>query len=1158
MKHTVALPLLAAQSITLSLALAAGLVAGDEEPRGPDASLAKARALLSAAEYSEAEFELRRIAETQKKVAPPSANYAATLDLLGELHTALADYVQAEDSFRDAAALFKKMPGQSVAYANTLTHWAKAAQLRADYPAAARLINESIAVLAKAKLQKSTDYGKALVVLADLQWARGMRAQARDSYSRAIEIFEANSRSESPECTRAQNNLGLLERSSNSEDAEKRIRAALATRKRLCGEHHPDYAHSLNSLAILLQSQGKSSEAEPLLRQALEIRRETLGEIHPEYASTVNALANLYRERGDYVRAEPEARRAAEICQRALGSRHPYYASALNNLALVYMAEASFADAEGAFSKALGIYDAVLGRTHPFRTALLHNLADLYAAEGDHLRARRLLDEEGQARRDSATRDPREYTSWLVGRARLLHKERKFADAETLLRQTLDWLKKVRGAELDRAVVLEELALLNLATAKLGKDAATKNKGYRAADVQLKQVLEIRRRLLGTVHPDYATALEHQARLYRALDYFADAETRYQIVFELRKKALGASHPGCVAALADLAYTRRAQGKEAAAAADYKQALGIIRKHLSMTATAQTQQQQLAMLHSARQYLDEYLSLMIGRPVPRDELYAEMLAWKGTVSRRQQMLRTMRRAIEEESPEIAGLHQELEAAARQLAQLSHAGPRAGDETAHGHESDLLVEKVDRLQRELAAKSADYRRDVESQTRTPDDLRNALPPDVALVDLLEYWHLPELGNSKPPVKPERRLIAFVVRRGSPTELIELGPANAIERAVKEWIEGIEGSGKKDTGSRLRQLLWTPLESHVSDAETVLISPDGASAWLPWAALPAKEPGKFLIESQSFVMLPVPQMLPDMLASDAASSIEVPTLLVVGDIDYRASPGKAAVASAKRSAMRGHGADFRYTWGRLAATQAEMTQVADSFAQAYPDAPAVLPLRGSDATEEAVRASAPEHRFLHFATHGFFAPPQLVTAARGLTSAGLAPGDRAARSIAASFHPGLLSGIVLAGANHPKTLDEDDGILTALEIEQLGLSDVKLVTLSACQTGIGSTVSGEGLLSLQRAFQVAGANSVLASLWRVDDAQTARLMGSFYDNLWRKKLSRAEALRRAQAEMLNDKVLSGKQRGMEFSTPRQGKIQRLSPFYWAAFVLSGDWR
>ena len=85
----------------------------------------------------------------------------------------------------------------------------------------------------------------------------------------------------------------------------------------------------------------------------------------------------------------------------------------------------------------------------------------------------------------------------------------------------------------------------------------------------------------------------------------------------------------------------------------------------------------------------------------------------------------------------------------------------------------------------------------------------------------------------------------------------------------------------------------------------------------------------------------------------------------------------------------------------------------------------------------------------------------------------------------FHPGLLSGLALAGANRPPEPGQDDGILTALEVAELDLSGVEMVTLSACQTGLGQSAGGEGLLGLQRAFQVAGAHAVVASSLGCDD-------------------------------------------------------------------------
>ena len=115
-------------------------------------------------------------------------------------------------------------------------------------------------------------------------------------------------------------------------------------------------------------------------------------------------------------------------------------------------------------------------------------------------------------------------------------------------------------------------------------------------------------------------------------------------------------------------------------------------------------------------------------------------------------------------------------------------------------------------------------------------------------------------------------------------------------------------------------------------------------------------------------------------------------------------------------------------------------------------------------------------------------------------------------------------------------------------------MELAVLSACETGLGRIAGGEGLLGLQRSFQVAGTRSVVASLWKVEDASTSTLMGLFYENRWAKGLESLEALRQAQLSMLNNEG-----RGVRIKRQEtQLANERTPPFQWAAFVLSGDWR
>jgi CHAT domain-containing protein len=111
-------------------------------------------------------------------------------------------------------------------------------------------------------------------------------------------------------------------------------------------------------------------------------------------------------------------------------------------------------------------------------------------------------------------------------------------------------------------------------------------------------------------------------------------------------------------------------------------------------------------------------------------------------------------------------------------------------------------------------------------------------------------------------------------------------------------------------------------------------------------------------------------------------------------------------------------------------------------------------------------------------------------------------------------------------------------------------------------LGQSGGGEGLLGLQRAFQTAGAHSVLAGLWKVPDRATQALMTRFYANLWQKKMSRLDALREAQRWMIREGTkMPGGLRGLDVSADGPQQVEasgQLPPFYWAAFVLSGDWR
>jgi CHAT domain-containing protein len=202
------------------------------------------------------------------------------------------------------------------------------------------------------------------------------------------------------------------------------------------------------------------------------------------------------------------------------------------------------------------------------------------------------------------------------------------------------------------------------------------------------------------------------------------------------------------------------------------------------------------------------------------------------------------------------------------------------------------------------------------------------------------------------------------------------------------------------------------------------------------------------------------------------------------------------------------------------------------------PGVTLLTGSQATENALK-QLQSPKILHIATHGFFLNNVPLVAPPDFSGSLFQEGafNQIPPTSGNTENPLLRSGIALAGFN-PRQSGSEDGVLTALEAAGLNLSGTELVVLSACETGLGDVANGDGVYGLRRALAVAGTDSQLQSLWIVDDFGTKDLMVSYYKRLMA-NVERSEALRQTQLEMLQNR-------------------QYQHPYYWAAFIPSGDWR
>jgi CHAT domain-containing protein len=285
-------------------------------------------------------------------------------------------------------------------------------------------------------------------------------------------------------------------------------------------------------------------------------------------------------------------------------------------------------------------------------------------------------------------------------------------------------------------------------------------------------------------------------------------------------------------------------------------------------------------------------------------------------------------------------------------------------------------------------------------------------------------------------------------------------------------------------------------------------------VPFGAL-VDEQDRYLVESFTFNYLASGR---DLLRSEEGSKARGKAIVIANPAFDSGGADIGAGAKDAASPVSARSRDFSgLKFEALPGTAAE----AQALQHIVPEA---LVLTGEQATETALkRLHGP--RILHIATHGFFLEDQVVEPVKSGRS----------RAAPVREDPMLRSGLAFAGANRPASGD-DDGVLTALEAAGLDLVGTKLVVLSACETGFGEVKNGEGVFGLRRAFAVAGAETMLMSLWQVEDEAPKNLMVEYHRRLVQGE-DRTEALRQAQVALLRD--------------PKHSH-----PFFWASFISSGQ--
>ncbi len=1168
-------------------------------------------------DFAQAQERMREVLAMDRKLLGDEHRDVATdLNNLGMLLLDTGDYRGAEALLSETLRTRRKLfPDGHKDLATSISNLAGVFEKLGDFTKAESLQREALAMRRRLHGDLHADVATGLNNLGLVLLAQGKYAEAEDLLVRALATRREVLGDEHPDLAKSLHNLGLLRRDTGEYvEAERLFREAQAMTRKLLGDDHPNMVNILGSLGLLLEDQGDYATAEPLLREALVIARRVYGDESAAVATSLSELAGLLQHKGDYVAAEPLYREALEMQRKKLGTGHSLVGATLNNLAGLLEAEGNHEAAETTYKEALEIARRAFGAEHNYVANTLNNLAGVLHGRGDYEGAEPLFREALDMHRRLLGGGHPAVATDLQNLANLLRAKGAAAAAEPLFRDALATLRQILGNEHPSvANCLNNLAYLHDCQGKFAEAEPLYREALAICEKQRTRVVGAERERalfggslkLGSISARLARVLLQQGRAEEA---FAVVECgRGRAALDLLARAGR-----------DLVAEVRAAGDERVAD-ELSRALrvegdrGVALTKAESTLVATERREDLSPEDKQRLVTEQLQTMMHARQQLANA-QAAVLSSLRTVWPDAQPLGTERiRAALAPGDLLLSFSWSNEGIALFVVPASSAEAVTG----------FLVAKDPPAVKELTDRAGELARAISGRPTEGTDSAalRALRRELADRLLPTQMRVQLSSAGLLIVLPEGPLTGIPFELLTPTGD---GPQGGVERAAEPQVVYAESAtiylnrraerAKRRGGAKRGEIVPGEIVSAV-----ILGNPDfGRSREQKYpekgvliakamaggnAAQAGLRRGDTVlgydghdVGTLETLVAKVTEVAQRVEAGERKADRDVPVRFWRdGEVhETTVAPGKLGVELDSRPpreglellALRSRGpaemsaevsaTDQYRLFGKaldpLPGTEQEARAIAALFgakggAEPGGDRDVVL-LLGADATIGRLETAVRGRRFVHIATHGL------------MGSHG--------RPYDASL-----------ALTRPDTLTPQDiGFLT---LEHLishwrgKLDGCELVVLSACDTQRGVN-AGDSVMALPWGFFYAGAPSVVASLWKVDDTATALLMMRFYENLLgaghvrtearghegnsggntkkpRRPLSKAEALREAKLwlrGLSTDEVISlcqvhGLPRPSELARGEPGALRRAGehlahpfepPYFWSAFVLVGD--
>jgi CHAT domain-containing protein/Tfp pilus assembly protein PilF len=875
----------------------------------------------------------------------------------------------------------------------------------------------------------------------------------------------------------------------------------LTLEKKINKEESPEYAESILNVADIYIQTDRLKEAENLLLGVLKKQpRNTVS-----YGKILNKLGDLYNYTGQFLKASRVLQEATDVLFVQAGEESAEYISAAINHGVLYMGQGKYPEAEEIFDVALSLLDPQ-SVSYP---AVLNNLGLVYQSLGQLDRAEATFQKLKAMDSVAIGINHPDYAITLSNLGQILSHAGKYVQAERVILQALDIQKKnSEESSFSYGITLNNLAKIYLLSGKPEKAIAP-----------LQQAAGVFKKTVTENHPEYANSMFNLGNAFWKAGKGKEGIKYLKTSATIRAKVLGKRHPKYAESIQKIAEYQWEQKQTKEAHESFGQVFENIYFQVDVTFPGLTEEEKSRFFYSnIKDSFEKFNSFAVRYasedPVLIGEMYNYHINTKGAIM---SATEKVRQAIHSSKDTVLiHLFENWQGKKEQIA-------RAFSHNEDAQKIDSLIQEASKLEKDLTKKSAAFAGQFDRKKYTWQEIQKALQPGEASVEVLRYKvYTPVAGGSF----TEDIAYAFLIVTGSSKtpQLIVVNKGKDMESKFLKFYHNSVKYNLDDTYSFKN--FFEPL-ADVLQANKITkcyFSPDGVYNQLNLNSIYNPLTKKFLLDDYDFRFVTNSRELVEVNNPVAANSTSVLIGFPKFNLDKGTANSNASSASSKvtRSGnlTRGMRGLLRFMRGQegiteLPGTQKEIQQISSLFK----NNPKVF--LAHEASED-IAKGVQNPTYLHIATHGYFLEDEDLEEQGTYVT-----------------NPLLKAGLILAGSENfilngrPVNDAGDDGILTAYEAMNLKLDETKLVVLSACETGLGQVKNGEGVYGLQRAFKIAGAQSIVMSLWSVDDEATQELMSTFYSELLR----------------------TGKQHESFRTAQQKIKEKYNKPFYWGAFIMVG---